>query len=134
MKQHIETITDLLLGAAHADEEFVGYEVVTIRSILTRIHRTEILPPERVKQIKSFDPKSFDAIAAAKQLADLTPRAKRRIIELVAQVVDADHIVDLEEDAYLRRVAVAMGLSVEEFEDLTLDLDEDEDPLIELVE
>jgi hypothetical protein len=65
------------------------------------------------------------ALAAADFAAD-PPIKKRRLLELVAAVRDADEEVDLSEDDYLRALAGALGMSPDEYEDLTLDYEVDE--------
>ena len=119
MLEYAEVITDLLLGAAYADREFVGHEVVEIRSIVSAFYGQRTLPPERVEQIKGFDPDRFDVSAAAAKLADLPTEKKMEILSLVNQVVDADAVLDLDEDAYLASVAKAMGLTSDEVSTFT---------------
>ena len=127
MKEHIETITNLLLGAAYADKRLEGQEVKTIRAILAKLHGTDEPPAERLAQMKTFNPAKFNARAAAATIGDLNAEQKHKLLELVAAVNEADDVLDLDEDAYLRKVAEGLGLSDDEISDLTLDVDEDED-------
>ena len=50
---------------------------------------------------------------------------KRKLLELIASVNDADEVLDLAEDAYLRHVAIGMGVAEAEIADLTLEVLED---------
>lgn len=127
MKEHIETVTNLLLGAAYADKRLEGHEIQTIRGILTKIHGGDGVPGERETQIKQFNPAKFDASAAAVSLGGLSSDDKHKLLELISTVNESDEVLDLDEDAYLRRVASGMGMSDDEIKDLTLQIDEDED-------
>jgi len=127
MKEHIETITNLLLGAAYADKRLEGQEVKAIRAILAKLHGTDEPPEERLAQMKTFNPAKFNARAAAATIADITLEEKHKLLELISMVNESDEELDLDEDAYLRRVAEGLGLSDEEIAGITLEIDEDED-------
>lgn len=123
MKDHIETITDLLLGAAYADKRLEGRETDRIRSLLTKLAGTDTLPAEIEARFKSFSPAGFDAAAAGQQLASLG-NDRRRVLEMIASVTESDEEIDLAEDRYLRTVAEAMGLDAKQFRDLVVDFQE----------
>jgi uncharacterized tellurite resistance protein B-like protein len=126
MKQHIETITRLLLGAAYADHRLAGAEVTRIRALLTTLTGGEP-PAELDGLISSFSPAAFSVQRAAEELKDLESADKRKLLELVASVNDADDELDLAESTYLRTLAVGLGMQESEFSDLTLEiLEEDE--------
>jgi uncharacterized tellurite resistance protein B-like protein len=127
MKEHIETITNLLLGAAYADKRLEGQEVKTILAILAKLHGTKEAPEARLAQMKTFNPAKFNPQASAATIGGLSADQKHKVLELVAAVNEADDVLDLDEDAYLRKVARGLGLSDDEISDLTLDVDEDED-------
>jgi hypothetical protein len=126
MKQHIETITRLLLGAAYADKRLEGAEVTRIRALLTTLTGGE--PPTALDGlISSFSPAAFSVQRAAEELMGLESADKRKLLELVASVNDADDELDLAESTYLRNLAVGLGMQESEFSDLTLEiLEEDE--------
>lgn len=126
MKQHVETITNLLLGAAYADKRLEGAEVARIRTLLATLLEGAV--PERLQaQIQSFSPAAFRVQEAAATLAALGAADKRRLLELIASVHEADGELAVAEDAYLRRVAEALGLPESEYKDLALEiLEEDE--------
>lgn len=127
MKQHIETITRLLLGAAYADKRLAGAEVTRIRALLTTLTGGEQAPAAIEGLISSFSPAAFSVQRAAEELKDLAPEDKRRLLELVASVNDADDELDLAESTYLRHLALGLGMAESEFSDLTLEiLEEDE--------
>jgi uncharacterized tellurite resistance protein B-like protein len=124
MKQHIETITRLLLGAAYADKRLEGAEISRIEAILRQVLGGEP-PPELLAALRSFNPAAFKVDSAAATLQGLELADKRKLLELIASVNDADEVLDLAEDAYLRHVAIGMGVAEAEIADLTLEVLED---------
>jgi uncharacterized tellurite resistance protein B-like protein len=127
MKQHVETITNLLLGAAYADKRLEGNEVDAIHAILNKILGTTELPAERKAQIKGFNPARFDVGANTAKMQVASAEDKRKVLELIATVNDSDDELDLDESEYLKKVALGMGLQESSFADLTIEvLDDDE--------
>lgn len=127
MKQHIDSITQLLLGAAYADKRLEGAEVTRIREILLQILRADTLDPHHEQLLADFNPGAFNVHSVAASLKDLDSRDKRTLLELIASVNDADDELDLAEDTYLRNVALGFGVPESEFKDLALEvLAEDE--------
>lgn len=126
MKQHIETITSLLLGAAYADKRLEGAEVERIEAILRQVLGGEP-PAEVLAAVHGFNPSRFNVHSVAATLKELEPADKRKLLELIASVNEADDELDLAEDAYLRHVAVGMGVPEAEIADLTLSVLEDEE-------
>ncbi len=127
MKQHVETIIQLLLGAAYADKRLAGAEVTRIRAILAQILGGSALDPRHEEALASFNPAAFNVHAIAASLKGLDSRDKRTLLELIASVNDADDELDLAEDTYLRNVALGFGVPESEFSDLALEvLAEDE--------
>ena len=127
MKQHIETITQLLLGAAYADKRLAGAEVTRIRALLTTLIGGGDLPDAITGLISSFSPAAFSVHKAAAELAGLSAEEKRTLLELVASVNDADDELDLAESTYLRNLAVGLGVAEANFADLTLEILEEEE-------
>ncbi|NJK32260.1 MAG: hypothetical protein HC927_07540 [Deltaproteobacteria bacterium] len=123
MKDHIETITDLLLGAAYADKRLEGREKDKIRALLAKLVGSDALPESIDARFKDFSPAAFDPVAAGQRLAGLG-NDRRRVLEMIAAVTDADEELDLAEDRYLRTVAEAMGLADKQFRDLVVDFTE----------
>lgn len=127
MKEHIDTITDLMLGAAYADKRLEGRELDAIRSMVVKLLGSKDLPQAQESRIKAFNPARFDVRAVAARLAALDDEGKRKILGLVASVTDSDEELDLAEDAYLRKVAEGLGLPKEELEGMTIEILEDDE-------
>lgn len=126
MKQHIDTITRLLLGAAYADKRLEGAEVARIEQILRAVLGEE--PPDEVTGLlRSFSPAAFNVHSVSATLASLDPADKRKLLELIASVNDADDELDLAEDTYLRHVALGLGVPEADIADLVLDVRDDEE-------
>jgi uncharacterized tellurite resistance protein B-like protein len=126
MKNHILTITDLLLGAAYADKRLEGQEKDKIRSLLGKLLGSDSFPADVEARFKQFSPAKFDVDGAGKQLAGLGDD-RRKVLEMVAAVTESDEEIDQAEDRYLRRVAKAMGLQEDEVDDLLVDFQEIDD-------
>lgn len=126
MKDHILTITDLLLGAAYADKRLEGKETKQIRSLLAKLLGAERFPAAVEARFKDFSPAAFDVDAAGKHVAGLGSD-RRKILEMIAAVSESDQEIDLAEDRYLRRAAIAMGLADKDFRDLVVDFQEVDD-------
>lgn len=123
MKEHIETITDLLLGAAYADKRLEGRETDEIRKRLRKLAGKDELPEAIEARFKDFSPAAFDPEAAGKELAGLGDK-RRKVLEMIAAVTESDDEIDLAEDRYLRQVAEGMGLPDKQFRDLVVDFHE----------
>ncbi len=122
MKAHIDTITDLLLGAAYADKRLEGDEVTSISAMLCKLLGTDTLPAAQLAQMSAFNPAKFDVTAAAGRLRSESAENKRTVLELVATVTESDEEIDMAEDAYLRKVAAGMGMSDDDIADLTVEV------------
>jgi len=127
MKQYVETITDLLLGAAYADKRLEGSELETIRTLLGKLLHVSDLPAPLESRLRSFNPAKLDLEVAGTKLAALTFEEKRSLLDLVGSVNEADEVIDMDEDAYLGKVASALGMSGEEVESLELEILGDDD-------
>jgi len=117
-----KTLAGILLGAAFADGVFVGTEALAIHKILRDLVGSGDLPEELQDYIDAFDVETFDLEAACKKLRLTTSDDRRSLLALVAQVVEADNILDLDEDAYIRRLAALIGASKDEYDDLTVEV------------
>src|SRR5690606_4210610 len=119
----IFVLTDLVMGAGWADDEFAEDEQRAVRRVIADLVAVEpdALPAPVEKRIRDFDPLKSDLEAAARDFADDPPMAKRRLLELVGRMVDADGVVDMQEDEYLRRLAGHLGMEYSEYSDLVLD-------------
>ncbi|MCX4243896.1 tellurite resistance TerB family protein [Paraliomyxa miuraensis] len=126
MLEHIDTFTDLLLGAAYADKRLEGRELESIRALLERVIGKSPLPAAQEARIKAFNPAKHDPKAAAATLAFLSHEDKRNVVDLIATVTEVDDEIDLAEDDYLRRVAQGLGMSDEEIATFTVQIIEDD--------
>lgn len=126
VRDRIILLTDLLLGAVHADDEQRGTERDAVRRLLSQLLEGGALPEEVNARIDAFPVESFDLAAAAADFADDPPIQKRQLLELVAAVRDADGEIDLAEDQYMVDLAQALGMDESEYADLTLDYEVEE--------
>ncbi len=128
VRDRILILTDLFMGALWADDEFSLDEQKAVRELLADLLLvTPTTLPEQVEaRIVEFDPLAFDLDAAASDFAADPPMAKRRLLELVGRMVDADGVVDMKEDEYLRKLAAQLGMDYAEYSDLVLDYEIDE--------
>ena len=128
VRDRILILTDLFMGALWADEEFTEDEQKAVRVLLADLLLVTptTLPAEVEERIVKFEPLGFDLEAAAGDFAADPPMAKRRLLELVGRMVDADGVVDMKEDEYLRRLAGLLGMEYSEYSDLVLDYEIDE--------
>lgn len=120
VQDRILVITDLLLGAVYADENLKGEEEDAVRRLLGELLGGDV-PPTVDERIKTFPAHTFDMKAAAADFASDPPIQKRKLLELVCAVRDADEEIDLAEDEYVRALGQALGMKKEEYADLTLD-------------
>ena len=126
MKDHVETITNLLLGAAYADKRLQGDEVASIRSLLLKLLGTSELPSAQSDQIANFSPAKFNAEEAAASLKVLDDDDRRKVVDMIVAIHESDDELDLAEDDYLTKVAKAIGMSDEEVSGLTLHVEIEE--------
>ena len=113
-------VAQVLMGAAHADAEVHGREHETVTALLELATGRKLLPLEIGRVIRDFDLTAFDLEATVAALALENDEDKRHLLELVAAVHDADEVLDLAEDAYLRRLAEILGLPKEAYADLVV--------------
>ncbi|MFO0604685.1 MAG: TerB family tellurite resistance protein [Polyangiales bacterium] len=125
----IAHVADILLGAAYADGAKAGSEDARLRKLLGELLKTDTLPDALDARIRAFDPKGFDLAKAAAVFAGDPSDRKRKLLELVAAVGDADEVLDTQEDDYLVRVAKAIGAPKESYADLVLEVEELRDAL-----
>lgn len=113
-------VAQVLMGAAYADAEVEGREHETVTALLELATGRKLLPLEIGRVIRDFDPVTFDVEATVAALDLDREEDKRHLLELVAAVHDADEVLDLAEDAYLRRLAELLGLPAEAYADLVV--------------
>lgn len=125
MEDRILEITDLLMGAAHADNVLHDKEEQAVRKLLGELLGGDV-PAEVDARIKGFDPKAFNLEHAAQGFLKGKPEDRRKLLELVSAVHDADEEIDLAEDEYLGTLAKALGLPDNEVVDLQVDYEIEE--------
>lgn len=124
MADRIDVITDLLMGAAYADGSLEGREEATVRRLLGELLNGAALPPETDARVASFDREAFDLTTAAAHFMGDSPERKRKLLELVVAVRDADDVFDTDEDDYMTALARALGMDPSEYADLALQIEE----------
>ncbi len=122
MSMRNELIADLLMGAAFADNRLDGREYASVKKLLAEVIGAEELPKEMESRLKAFNPKTFDASGAAKSLLLKEAPEKRKLIELIAAVTEADDVLDFDEDAYLKTVAEALEMPKDAYADLSIEI------------
>lgn len=102
-------LTELLMGAAYADDTLTDAERTEVRALLLELAGDQ-LPAAVEQRIAGFWPATFDpATAVAPFLAD-PPEVRRRLLFLVSAVIESDDAVEREEDAYLHEICAALQL------------------------
>lgn len=114
-------VTDLLLGAVYADGKREDVEIDVVKKILVDLTGKDPLPAVFEERIAAFDASAFDVFDSAEEFKKDEGVARKRLLELVASVRDADDEIDLAEDDYIKQLAAALDVSSEELGDLTLD-------------
>ncbi len=116
-------IVDLLMGAAYADKVLQPEEEVTVKRLLGELLGEPDLPDDVAARIQSFVPADFQIARTAATFAGDPASEKRKLLELVAAVRDADDVVHLDEDDYIKQLAAAIGVPTSGFDDLVLDIE-----------
>jgi uncharacterized tellurite resistance protein B-like protein len=124
--QRLGVVTDLLLGAAHADTRLAGQETTSVRQLLRQLTTDAGLLAAAEARFSTFSKAKLDVKKAAAQFNADPLVTKRQLLELIARVTMADEELDFDEDAYLQSVAKALGMQPEEYSDLTLDYEAEE--------
>jgi tellurite resistance protein len=120
-------VADLLMDAAYADDRLEGEEKAAVKRMLREILEEPTLPMDLDFRIDEFDPKRFDRAATVAKFAGDPKDLKQRLLELVAAVHAADGEIDFAEDAQLREVGAGLGLAVEDFQNLVVEVVEEID-------
>jgi hypothetical protein len=122
MSDRFEHIANLLMGAAHADDDLDGRELDTVRKLLTEAMGEDELPHDLEAKLHLFDPEEHDVKACVEAIDLKDDDMKMKLLELIVAVQESDEIVDYNEDEYIIEVAKAMGLPEEKYKKLTLDI------------
>ncbi len=125
MKDRIEQVADVLMGAAYADDLLHGREKLIIRQLLEGLAKADAgLLKQLDLRIEAFSPQAFKLQDSATVFCNDSVEQKRMLLQLVAAVGDADEETDLREDEYLKNLAAAINLAPEHFSDLVLQIEE----------
>jgi uncharacterized tellurite resistance protein B-like protein len=125
LPDRIMPLCDLLLGAAHADQQFKDREREEVRDMLADLSGAK-LTAELEQRIEKFDPKTFDLAKTAAAFKEDDADDKRRLLFLVAAINEADEELDMAEDEYLRALAAALELPASALEGMTVDIEVEE--------
>ncbi len=119
-------VTDILLGAAHADGSSDGTEVMAVRDLLKELHGGKELPEPLEQRITGFSPADFVLEESAEAFLKESKLEKRKLLELCCTIRDADEEIDFAEDEYIKKLGAALGMKSSEYADLTLDYEIEE--------
>jgi uncharacterized tellurite resistance protein B-like protein len=124
----ILVIVDLLMAALSCDGTIVGEEDQAARRMLSDLLLTtpDALPPHVEEHIRQFRLIDFDMDRTVTDFLADPPMKKRRLLELIAKLSDADGQYDLRESDFIRDLARALGMAAEEYDDLVLHLEFEE--------
>lgn len=125
VRERIHTITELLCAAIYSDGTMMGEEDTEARRVLADLLLTtpDELPAEVDEHIREFSIIEFDLDDAVREFMADPPMKKRRLLELVTKMVDADGEVDLREDQFVRDLAETLKMDHDEYEDLVLEIE-----------
>ena len=116
----VRAIVDLLLAAAHADGELCRREVRAIRRLTTQLLHVSTAPDWIERRIENFDPKSFVLTSATHRLSSLPAEQKRYVLDVTRRVCDANDAYDLEEEAFMSTLVLALKCPSEDSDDLII--------------
>lgn len=123
LAERINIVTDILLAALHADKAMSGQEAKAARKLLADLLLTtpDALPGSLESHIADFQIDSFDLQGAAEEFLRDPPMKRRRLMELVVAMANADGVLDLKDDEFTRELGQALGMAIDEYADLVLD-------------
>lgn len=117
-------IADILMGAAYADGKLHGREEAVIRQVLGELlGQGGILPAEVDARLRNFKKGELDLEKVAAIFHDDDPAVRRKLLEVIASIGEADEEIDLDEDAYLKRVGTALKMPADSYADLALQVE-----------
>jgi uncharacterized tellurite resistance protein B-like protein len=124
ISDRILPLCELLLGAAYADKELKDQEKDKVRELLEELATD--LPTEVEMKLVSFDPKGWDMKDSAHAFKADSEDDRKKVLQLVAAVNEADDELDIAEDEYLRTLAGALGLPESALEGMTVEIETEE--------
>ena len=120
----IYPLCELLLGAAHADGELAPEEKTEIRALLVELAGESRVEVEAC--IAAFEPAKFDLSSVIGLFKDDSEQERKKLLLLVSTVIEADDVIDLAENDYLRKLATALALPGSALEGLAVDVEIEE--------
>jgi putative colanic acid biosynthesis UDP-glucose lipid carrier transferase len=114
-------IAEALMAAAHADRPASAQESEAVRQVLCGLLKMDRLPDRLEERLRSFDPKGLDIKVLADQLMTSSVTGRNTLMQLTAQVCQADGQLDLSEDRYVLALALALGLEPDEYDHIVYD-------------
>src|SRR6185369_5672144 len=91
------------------------------RQVMCDFLEVEQLPDRLEQHLHAFDPKEVDVKTLAEELLESPVAGRKTLMELTAQVVQADGQIDLGEDRYVLALALALGLEPQEYGHIVYD-------------
>jgi tellurite resistance protein len=125
LPDRILPLCDLLLGAAHADQQLQAREHAVVRELLTKLLGGS-LTTELEERFLEFAPAKFKLAATAAEFRGDSEEDRRHVLELVAAVHDADGELDLAENDYLIALAGALELPASALDGLAVEVEVEE--------
>jgi len=120
VKDRIEDVADILMGAAYADQHLAGDERSAVKQLLKHLLDEDSLPMDLDFRIEEFTPDGFDLEKTAKVFVNDTPEVKRHLLELVAAIHAADQEFDVAEDEFVHKLGEALGLPHSAYKDMII--------------
>lgn len=124
----LKHLASILMGAAYADGDYDGSEAEAIGDILCELVGADNFPDVVGEHLSNFDATSFDLETSARALAFESPRERQALLKLVAQVTEADDVLDLAESNYIHKLGGIIGASDAELDDYTIAIEIVEPP------
>lgn len=115
-------LTELLVGAAHADNEYHVFEQEKIKEIIMPFVHDRELAEEVARRMIDFDPVDFSIEEACAELDMTTAEERSAVFSMIVDVIEADDIHDFAESDYLVAVGEALGAAPEEYEHYTVEI------------
>src|SRR4051794_30554598 len=114
-------VAEALMAAAHADKPASERESDVVRKVLCELLEVDQLPDRLEERLRSFDPQGVDIAELADQLLTAPVAGRHTLVNLTAQVCEADGQLDLSEDRYILALALALGLQPQEYGHIVYD-------------
>jgi len=121
---------DVLLAAAWADAEFASAEAETIQRVVIQMTGADAVTPEMQRYIESFDPEKFNLEVACHRLGftsdafsdEKMVEKRRAFLTVVGMTVEADGVLEEEEEEFIGTLSSHLGVQMEDFSNLEGDV------------